>query len=383
MKVYIFTSAPFPMGTASTNRISCYYTALIKSGLECEIISISQRQTVSEQKDTNIKHTNFKSNKYYKNKLLRAFTFLFYNYKAIKYLCHYSKQEDVILIYDSIIWQNIIWLYLSIIKRKKLILELCEIPYLNDKSINKIKRWFQLKILFKFFKGYIAISDPLVELATRFKKKDARVIKVPILINTERWNNVIPRKNDFYLILHTGGINEYKDGLASSLKAFALSLPYFNIPVKYAITGIDRWQMDKEVKKIIDDFNLRPYLLTYNLLNSEDLIQLNTNADLVIVNLHNNTQNTFRFPTKIGEALFSETTLITTNVGESKKYLKNFVSAYIIEPNNIQLLSESIISAVNNREKSMRIAKAGKKTAEQYFDCLKHAERLRNFIESL
>ena len=102
----------------------------------------------------------------------------------------------------------------------------------------------------------------------------------------------------------------------------------------------------------------------------------------MIINKYVTQQNKYCFSTKLAEYLAAEKVVIITNVGEAVYWLKNKESAYIVEPENTEKLSESIIYALENRELSKGIAKNGKELCKRSFDYRCYGKILLDFLKT-
>jgi len=71
-------------------------------------------------------------------------------------------------------------------------------------------------------------------------------------------------------------------------------------------------------------------------------------------------------PLKLFEYMASKRPIVTTNIPVVEKIVKHGESAMLAEPNNIKMLSEYVLSLLNNAEKSEFMAKFALEIAKKY-----------------
>lgn len=391
MKVYILTTNPFPIGLAATNRILCYAKGIISNGLECEVI-IMNRTERSDVGQYNFNHKGvFEGVPYFyvANSVLRSRSFFkrriddMWDYLKTIYFCAAKINEDDVLVsYYSKISFFVPLLFVSKLKKYKIIRELCEYPQgtVNDSSYHKLLRKFELKFLFPRFSGFLAISRELENLALKHCNVNAKVVKIPILVEPINTQKAYIHSKPF--IFHCGTMYERKDGIISTMKAFAIAAKKLNYSIDFIIAGpkSSSWS---ELENIIKTNNIENNVIFLGRLPKNEISKYQLGAGLSILNKNDNIQNRCGFSTKLGEILLSETPVITTTVGEANYYLKDSISAYIVEPHDYNLIAEKIVHAFSNEDERLRIGKEGKIIAETYFDYKYQGAKLVSYFNSL
>lgn len=383
MKVFIITRAPFPVGTSSTGRIMCYAKGIIANGVECEVITTSQKDYSDNQCDVPYHRivTPTKSRFQKFAKIIRGIVSLL---RVYSFLNDRVTSKDIVLIYGDNLIDNINLLLIKKKKKFKIVYEFCEIPFMNSKFINRVKRWVQLNFIFKSFDGVLPISEELLKFALNYKNRNANVLKVPVLFDSDLQSVEKNEKiSKHKYILHAGGLTEYKDGILTSIEAFGYSIPSLSNDVKFVIAGINRWKYSEKLNEVIAKYNLSNRLILLDLLTRNELVKWYNKSELCIIYKNDNIQNRNGFATKIADALSCQTAIITTTVGEPKNYLVNGKSAYIIDPDGPEVLSRKIIEAMNNDIKRKQIARAGKLVADKHFNNIKQGKRLITFFREL
>lgn len=397
MRVYIITNEPIPNGLAATNRIKCYAKALIQAKIQCEIL-VFTRTEIYGRKPKNIEGKGvFESIPYRyiggtplrsKNIIIRQINDIRDKLALILYLLINIREGDIVL---SFCGGNVDFIneVIKIVHRKgaKFVRELCELPY-GTSVETSVKRKLRQKTLQKQFPicdGFIAISQELVLLANDYKSSFAKVIKIPILVDYEKYD--IPdmsSESKCSYIFHSGTLYEQKDGILGMIQAFGIASMKLSFPIYFISTGeIDKSPHALEIRNLIKKYNLEDKLYFTGYLTDDELKKYLSEASLVIINKYRTQQNRYCFSTKLAEYLAAGKPLIITNVGEAVKWLKNDESAYIIEPENIELLSDKILEAFMDKEKRYSIGMKGKEVAQHSFDYRNYGMIMKDFFMSL
>ncbi|WP_299319557.1 glycosyltransferase family 4 protein [uncultured Maribacter sp.] len=393
MKVFIITKQAFPHGMAAAKRISCYAKGLISAGIDCEVIIATRTEIYGKQPKNIIAKAGFFT--YISNKTQRESNVLIRrlnDYKdtimTLRYIIKNSTNKDVILNYlreDSL---NSLIIKAAKKTGAKVVRDLCEFPYGTGEETVKIKskRNSFLKNIFPKFDGFICISEPLLDLANKYKSPDAKVIKVPILIEPKESETeeliFSPIKTPY--IFHSGTLYEQKDGILGAIEAFAIASTRLSFPVKYVLTGnLSKSPNKVDIEKLIEKYCIQDKIIFTGFLETSDLIAYQKSCTMMIINKLDNQQNKYCFATKLGDYLLAEKPVITTDIGESTNYLKDGESAYIVESGNIAILAKKIEDVFTDTVNNKIIAENGKKVALTYFSYNTQGSRLADFLKNL
>jgi glycosyltransferase involved in cell wall biosynthesis len=382
---------------AATNRIKCYAKAIIRQDIPCKIL-IYHRTEVFGKKPRNTKgHGIFEGVEYNyigrtplrgKNKYIRAFNDYKDRINLLLFIKRHLQENDIVIGYcgHDIKYTNLL-IKLIHLKKAKFVRELCELPYGTGKETQKTikKRKYILKKQFPSCDGIIAISDTLMNLAKEYASNKCHIIKIPILVDFEKY--YIPDKSSDATapyIFHSGTLYEQNDGFVGMLEAFGKATELVKKPILFISTGtISKSPHREEIKRIINQYHLKDKVFFTGYISDEELKENLSKASLVIINKYLNQQNTYCFSTKLGEYLAAGKPVIITNVGEAMNWLKDGESAYIIEPNDTDLLAKAIVDAFQNSEKRKAIGKNGQKVCKENFDFRNYGEKIRMFFQEI
>lgn len=393
MKVFILTTGPFPYGMASTARIKCYAKALQKANINCEV-DVFERNShfVKDKTYKKVRVTDegfkywYAGSKLYgsSNKLIQFINNWLDKQSMKKYLKQNIRKGDFVLLYFSDVKFSLDLIKIIHKKGAFVLKELNEIPGKGNLSRKNqiIKKETENKVLNKF-DGIICISDALIEYSKEYISQNCELIKIPILVDFKKYD-IQDKQNCIYpkYIFHSGSLIERKDGILGMIEAFGKALSMLNEPILFYCTGnYENTPHRNEIKNLINKYNLQNKLIFTGYLSEEELKIKLSGASLVIINKLVTIQNTYCFSTKLAEYMAAAKPVIITNVGEATNWLSNKENAYIIEPNDINLLADTIVYAINNKEERVKIGENGKKICRKYFDANNYSEKFKEYLD--
>lgn len=397
MKVYILTREPFPNGMAATNRIKCYAKAILEEGIPCEVIIFTRTEVYGKQPKNLVGEGTFEGIPYRyigktplrnKNIFTRQINDFTDRIRVMHYLFKSLTKNDIVLGYCNtfVYWINIV---INIIHKKQAyyIRELCELPYgTSQETAKTIKlRKLTLKKQFPKCDGFIAISDALVALAQKYKKLNASILKLPILVDYEKYYMIDKSKDaEIPYIFHSGTLYEQKDGILGMIEAFGIALSQIQHPIYFILTGeMKNSPHKKEIEILIQKYHLKDKIIFTGYLSDNDLKNYLQKSSLVIINKYNTQQNKYCFSTKLAEYLAANKAVIITEIGEAMNWLENKKNAYIVKPGDTQALADKIIEAFLDTSQREAIAKNGNLVCKNNFDYRRHSSELINFFKDI
>jgi glycosyltransferase involved in cell wall biosynthesis len=302
------------------------------------------------------------------------------------------KASDVILV-DGFNWFTYFWLGAWYGGGKtKLLYELNEKPgtvytsrLLELKPIKALglmlTRWAM-----RSFDGFVVISEPLREFISAQKRPDARIVKLPIIIDTrEPFTEVTSEIPPHPYIIHTGALSQQKDGIIDVFKAFAEVNARFNRKLHFYLAGSKDappgvWD---EINKVIDDNQLKDNVHFLGMLFGDKLKTLQKNCLFLVLPKPDNEQNRNNFPTKLGEYLAFSRPVITSKVGDMGLFMRDGETALIVEPGNVAQIRDAMWKLLGDPALAEKLGAAGRQVAEQEFDYTILGTRLAEFCNTL
>ncbi len=389
-KVYLITRTPFPFGNAATNRVKCYAKALACQDVDCEVIIYQRNDKNSVAASGMFENIRYRYISGVQHRHSSHFVARWNDLKDRFRLCIFLminvKAGDRVFFYELIPFVSLLT-FIVHFKAGKSVGELCEYPYVASKHYKWIKQaWTQfiLRVQFKMYDGIIAISDTLLKLAEEKASCSCNKIKIPILVDLERFNLSNSSEsctgNDLF-IFHSGTLTEQKDGILGMITAFGETVKTVSVPIKFYITGsMESSPHKEEIRRLMDKYCLNGKLVFTGYLSEEELVSYLKRASFVIINKYPTIQNIFCFSTKLGEYMAMEKVVIITKVGEAVNWLHDMVDCYFVEPNAPNEISKAIIELINNSQLYNYISKNARLTCENSFSYHLYGKKLKEFF---
>lgn len=381
---YILTS--FPNAMAAGRRRLCYAKGLIAAG---DTVHIAVCRKVKEDScalsDRGVYqgiNYDFVCGRFPKQNMKCKSNALIDYIKSFIYALNHIKKGDIVYCYFYSLIFHLLLIIATKIKGAKIVREVCEYPFVFGKQTAKIKflRWMELNFLFPLFDGFIPISHSLNDLVNHYKSKRAKSIIIPILVDDIVACEDGQSPYDVQYIIHTGTMIEQKDGISVILRAFAKARKKIN--AKIVFTG-PQANEKCPYSNLINELGIKDSVELLGFVSKEEIDRLQCFASLSIVYKPDNTQTRNCFPTKLGEVLLSGIPVITTNIGDANRYLRNGENAYIIQEGDVDGLSDAIIAALSDLDISRQIGKNGQITALNNFNPIVQGKVLSNFYHTL
>lgn len=372
---------------AMSNRIHLYGKCLISSGIEVEIIVPSKKKDPKKRVHEEVLFSTVKDPVIFSNYFLRQINGFFAAFIFAIYCFTFSKTNKIIFICGFGWFSTMLAIIGAHLGGAKIVLEVNENPYSPEGGrfdtlyIRKLRRLMTLILPFRYADGFIVISQKLRDLVAKYKRKQALIIKIPILVDNSQNVTVVTDKPKIPYILHAGALSETKDGMIAVFKAFAKANKNLDGNLKFILTQkkMQHSLFDK-IDNIIETNNLRDNISFTGYLSMSELDQIRRYCSVAIINKPSNWQNDYNFPTKLGEYLVNGVPTIVSSTGEMSLYLKDMENAFIVPANDSDAIAEKLIYIVNHPEVAANIGNAGKQLALKEFHYINFSQQIKNFF---
>jgi len=211
------------------------------------------------------------------------------------------------------------------------------------------------------------------------------VLHLPMTVDLERFDlfksyEPIEGLNVPY-ICFVGTMGDSKDGVNLLIEAFAsISKEFPNY--KLALFGFWAYDSTKHQQRIVE-LGMQDKIIYSKPIDSEKVVNLIMNADVLVLPRPDSYQAQGGFPTKLGEYLATSKPVIVTRVGEIPNYLQHQKSAFLIEPGSVESIVIALKDALSDYEKASKIGLEGRKVAESHFCSNIQSGRLSQFLIEL
>ncbi len=289
---------------------------------------------------------------------------------------------DTLLYYGGSAYQFRKFSLLSKIFKFKLIAHIVEwdpeLPGATKKQQKAALNFFQSVL--KFSDGIVVISNFLEEQIAKENYKRIPVFRLPILVDTEAWDEKESLKIDTPYILYCANLESYIDDVFFILSSFAeLKNKFINLEMIGYAGEFALKEINKEIKKLkLED----RVMINSKFLDQKQLYKLFVSADVLLAPMHDNNRSAARFPLKIADYLMSGRPVVSSDIGEVAMTLKDGESAFLAKPDDLRDFVKKMEIALTHPNR-FQIALRGREIAIKNFDYKMNGKRLLDFIHSI
>jgi glycosyltransferase involved in cell wall biosynthesis len=382
----VVTKEPFPMGMGATNRILSYLCEIAKKKSVTVLIAvptelpdmINNTLAAGVFKNINFKYIHKKtiwpkkSSKLFKAYLIfLSFPLLFINLR--------KENPKTVLLGSNDVKLIILTWFFSKILRFNYFQEKSEKPPVLKKKTSVLYKIFYLS-LYKYFDGIIVMTKELTDLFNSLGQ--GNTFHLPMTVDLERFSHIEKHDRDINktVFIYCGGGNIERDGLLSMVEAF-IDVRKTNKNFEFQIIGpiIIGSPYSKRVIELIDSKETTIYIKSLGKKNTDEIPNLLGKSDCLIMTPQKDFDSG-GFPTKLGEFLATGKPVICSKVSEIPYYLDNN-SAILVEPQNHEELTKTILSVIKDYQSFIRIGENGKKVAMNCFFAGRYTDSLIQFLK--
>lgn len=392
MKVIAIFPGNYPNGGPMSKRLHLYCKGLIEEGHEAKIIipikTVNFGNQFSHPGQKGVHEGVEYEYLFYKNVrskhfIVRRFEdFLGFFLLTIR-LLKKSYRVDILFLIDIRNWTPIIFYLITRITGAKMIYEINEHPLILT---SKLKYWLDQKIIYPLYDGFTVISQPLFNLMEKIKRRNAKILIVPILTEAKKISTSFTSGKELKspYVFHSGGLIDSKDGISGMIKAVGLVNNHFKVGLNFYLTGSLKSNPEhNQYNTLIRELGISEKVKFLGFLPEDELLYHQKNCLLAIINKSENLQNSYCLPTKIGEYFSLGKPVIVTNVGNITKYVEDNITAYIVSPDRPDLIAEKIIEIISDPTTCVKIGQNGKALANSIFNYQVQAKYLSKFFTEL
>ena len=398
MQIYSYQDTPFPYGMADMKRRLCYFKGLQAAGDRVNAVvcnRVFERGTDNGMPAKGMygstpycyicgkyKHPRW-------NKLMRGLDWYVLDpIRTFIFSLRHLHKGDIAYVYLYPLFMQAMILLAAKMKGAKTIKETCEHPgALRSHKFSRLADWIEFHLLMPGYDAFIVISRSLELFVERYKRRDAQVICIPILVDPEPYDrdySGMQSAIDVPYIIHTGTMHEQKDSISKILHAFQrLRQEQPQLPCKLVFTGAQSNPKRCKYNKLIEQLGLTDDVILMGYVSDDEILRLQHFAAFSIIYKSDNLQTRNCFPTKLGEMLISQVPVITTTVGEANHYLQSGVNAYLFDENDESRLVSHMSYILSHPQEAALVAQRGREVALNTFNPISQGKRLSEFIHNI
>lgn len=369
-KFYILCNGYAPNQAYTIHNMSLF-KGFSELGVKAELVFImpDENGDLMTQKFPGINVRYLWNRRFVKNRLLRNL-YMYYSYS--KFLLSLNKGDILLLLGCSEYLYSLVRL-----KDVKVFHERTEHPAAYHISKLKFIRDHYLDSCAKA-DGVFPISKALSDFYESNGVKHDKLRIINMVVDESRFTNVVKQVGVEKYIAYCGNGANRKDGVDLLLKSFALIAD--KCP-EYKLYIIGKAPLnDSENYRLADNLGISDRVVFTGIVPSSEIPQLLTNAEILALARPNSIQNTYGFPTKLGEYLLSGNPVVITKVGDIPLFLKDKESALMSDCGDIEAFADNLLWAIQHPEQVKTIGERGKAVALENFNYLKESEKIIKFI---
>lgn len=292
------------------------------------------------------------------------------------------KKEDFDIIHTHIPtpWSADISGKIAMKKKKPLIL-----TYHNDlvkkgfaKIIANIYNHTLLKLLLKRADKIIITQPKYVDYSNYLKKYKDKIVVLPNAVDVNRFKkiNIKKEKNSLFFLSVLDEFHKYKglDYLFDSIKELKKKTP----SIKLYVAG--KGKLLDEYKQLAEKLGIQDNVSFLGYISDEDLIRYYNKCELFVLPSIDHNEG---FGIVLLEALACKTPVVTTNIVGIAEDIKENNCGLIVEPKNINQLSNAISNLLEKKMKRNSMGENGRKLIEKKYTWKKVAREMENVYRSV
>ena len=391
MKIIILSYAnSTQINSASYNRTMSYIVGLKKSNYNISLLYASHplKEIERRGKINEIDYEFIGKDEHNKNKLVKIFN----NFKLFDKTCKQMKREkdaNKKLIVGIPVGNPFLSVkYVDFCHKNGIFTfqERSEFPnvILKTKGIKKIiktveYKYYLMKVLPRI-DFIIVMTKTLIEHYSKLVGKNAKLYHMPMTVEVERFQNIIPFNPGYKYIAYCGTMNKDKDGVHILIEAFH-KIVLDNLELKLILIGPKEPETDyNEIKKYISDNKIEDKVDFIGTVDRIEIPKYLCGAEALCLARPESIQAQGGFPTKLGEYLLTGKPVVVTKVGEIPNYLSDSLNCFLAEPNDIDSFYNKLLEAITYEDRQ-KIGMKGRETAMNVFNSLVQSKKLGEFFE--
>ena len=391
-KVIVVNSSDFTRSSAVTSRIKAYCKGLMSNGVDVEIVGGYIVTSSNDDAELPIKgETNGIQYQYVQRRkagygvikgCFYKISFLFKTIVTIGKINHKTRIDYAFLSMDTSLF---LWFYTFVfgLFRIKTILIADEYPVAirdQGKSDISTKERRSLQAVWRFIYGRVFINEKLVEYYNNIRTTD-RVMVLPTIIDTDRFQNIIIGNSNKYLC-YVGGMDLSNDNVDLIIKAFAkISDKYPEIELH--LYGKPKANDKARLENIIKDCHLENKVFLKGYIGYYEVPRIMANACIMVTSQSKTKRAEGGLPTKAGEYLMSGVPSILSDVSTISQFLIHKKHVFIVPPDDINLYADTIEYVLNNYDVAKSVAQVGRQYVENNYSYSVQGKRLVDFLNSV
>ena len=270
-------------------------------------------------------------------------------------------------------WHSLLSLFIN--SKSKLVVT----PWGSDIFIKRnFLKNIWLKILFKKANFMICDSERLVNESVKLgiKKNKTMITMFGVDTNLYKKSKDIFANKQYYFVGSNRKLEDIYD-VKTFIKAAKL-ICKIRDDIFFYIAG--NGSLEKKYKKETESIKLKKNIKFLGLLNKNEMIDFYNSIDIYV----STSLSDGGLAASIAEAMSFERLVIASNNSDNKIWIRHGKNGYLFKTGDYESLSALIISAIDNKEDSLRISKSSRNLISEKYSYSKEMKRVQEkYIEIL
>lgn len=229
---------------------------------------------------------------------------------------------------------------------------------------------------------YDGITVISVSLEEYFKRRARRLVRIPIMCNTDDMPNpfpVQPFNGDVFRICFAGYIHIEKEGFHILIES--LSNVNRNRKVELYLYGQIGDEARIRLKELTDHFGFSHHLFYLGNINPKNLQNEFSKYHLLVLPRTLNRRTKYGFSTKLADYMVSGTPVLVTDVSDNALIIKDNHNGFIVEPGSPAKMTEKILEIIDGYgSKAGNIVVNAQRTAREMLDYKRYTGKFIDFF---
>ena len=267
--------------------------------------------------------------------------------------------------------------------RLPVIHERTEMPDFYYESISKSQH--ELNIYLKKVSNFdkiFTISNPIRDYFIGNGVPAEKIHIYPMIVDPHRFDGIHKQNQSYRYVAYCGNLSNSKDGVADLIEAYGRSKTR-NTHKLMLIGTKPSGDETNLYNGLIMKYGLEDKIVFRGQVSRDEMPQILTDADVLLLCRPDNRQALGGFPTKLGEYLSTGNPVLVTRVGDIDKYINDAENGYLAKPNDPQDFSEKLDYIICNYDKALKVGERGKELAYEAFNYRVQTQKVVNIINTL
>lgn len=389
MAILIFgDNFSFPEGNAGTNRLYTYAKGFIENKINAYVICFRNDYMVNGNGIIEgIKFFNTlnqaKKNKYF---IVRNWFKVVKFFNTIRVVKEINREDKIsaIIVDTQVVQTYLLSYYLAKRIKSKLLFENSEQPlrYYRNGLGKKIIGNLKLRLQLNTFDGALLITQNLIDFYKSKLHSDKKLLLVPSTVDPSRFSMARSELKPYKYIGYFGSMKFGRDNIDLLIKAYSMIYKKHD-NVHLILGGMTSEKETQMLSDLIKSLGIESKVHVLGYLSREEIVQYIINAYILVLVRSNDADTNASYPCKLTEYLATGNPVISVKVSEIDKYLVDSRDAFLVEPGNLNELSEKLDFVLNNYPFAKEVGIKGKELTDSVFNYNYQSKRIIKFLNTL